>query len=429
MDWDAVVSQPLAILGGPKVVRGELPDELFHWPIVTDEDEWAVVEVLRAGTMSGTDITRQFEREYATWQGSEHALGYCNGTAALLGAMFGVGLGRGDELIAPSRTYWASALQAFSLGATVVFADVDPVSLCLDPNDIERHITSHTKAIMVVHYHVYPADMDPIMEIARRHHLKVIEDVSHAHGTLYKGRMVGAIGDVSAMSLMSQKSLAAGEGGMLCTNDQRIYERAIAFGHYERHGDSITLPDLKALAGLPLGGVKHRMIQTVSAMGRVQLKYYPERMREIDFALNRFWDLLADTPGIHAHRPAIESGSTMGAWYMPIAHYLPEELHGLPLTRFIEAVNAEGGRVGPGLNFQLHLHPVFNQADVYHDGRPTRIAFSDRDLRQPIGELPVTEGLAERVVGVPAFRRDLPEQIAQFAAAFHKVALQADRLR
>jgi perosamine synthetase len=428
MDWDTVVNQPLAILGGPKAVRGELPDELFHWPIVTDEDEWAVVEVLRAGSMSGTDITRQFEREYAAWQGSEFALGYCNGTAALLGAMFGVELGRGDELIAPSRTYWASALQAFSLGATVVFADVDPVSLCLDPNDIERHITSRTRAIMVVHYHAYPADMDPIMAIARKHRLKVIEDVSHAHGTLYKGRMVGAIGDVSAMSLMSQKSLAAGEGGMLCTNNQRIFERAVAFGHYERHGDSITLPDLKALAGLPLGGVKHRMVQTVSAMGRVQLRHYPARMREIDSALNRFWDLLANTPGIRAHRPAKESGSTMGAWYMPIAHYLQEELNGLPASRFIEAVNAEGGRVGPGLNFQLHLHPVFNQADVYHDGRPTRIAFTDHDLRQPLGELPVTEGLAERVVGVPAFRRDLPEEITQFAAAFHKVALQADQL-
>ena len=170
------------------------------------------------------------------------------------------------------------------------------------------------------------------------------------------------------------------------------------------------------------------MVQTVSAMGRVQLKHYPERMHEIDSALNRFWNLLADTPRIRAHRPSKESGSTMGAWYMPIAHYLPEELNGLPATRFIEAVNAEGGRVGPGLNFQLHLHPVFNQADVYHDGRPTRIAFSDHDLRQPMGELPVTEGLAERVVGVPAFRRDLPEQIAQFAAAFHKVALQVDKL-
>ncbi|MHB9032192.1 MAG: DegT/DnrJ/EryC1/StrS family aminotransferase [Anaerolineae bacterium] len=428
MDWEHVVSQPLAILGGPKVVRGEVSEALFHWPIVTEEDEWAVVEVLRAGSMSGTDITRKFESEYAAWQGTKYALGYCNGTASLLGAMYSVGLGRGDELIAPSRTYWASALQAFSLGATVVFADVEPDSLCIDPGDIERHISPHTKAIMVVHYHAYPADMDPIMAIARRHNLKVIEDVSHAHGTLYKGRMVGAIGDVSAASLMSQKSLAAGEGGILCTNDQRIFERAIGFGHYERHSDSLNLPDLKALAGLPWGGVKHRMVQTVSAMARVQLKHYPERLAEIDNAMKRFWEFLGDTPGLKAHMPPAASGSTMGAWYMPIAHYNPEQLHGLPADRFIEAVNAEGGRSGPGLNFQLHLHPVFNQADIYHDGTPTRIAFSASDLRQGIGELPVTEHLAERVVGVPYFRRDLPEEIEMFAAAYHKVASQADKL-
>lgn len=428
MNWDHVVTQQLAILGGPKAVRSEVPDELFHWPIVTEEDEWAVVEVLRAGSMSGTDITRQFEQEYAAWQGTRYALGYCNGTASLLGAMYGVGLGRGDELIAPSRTYWASALQAFSLGATVVFADVESESLCIDPKDIERHISPRTKAIMVVHYHAYPADMDPIMDIARRHNLKVIEDVSHAHGTLYKGRMVGAIGDVSAASLMSQKSLAAGEGGILCTNDQRIYERAIAFGHYERHGDSLTLPDLKAFAGLPLGGVKHRMNQTVSAMARVQLRHYPERLAEINRALTRFWDMLSKTPGLRPHRPPLDSGSTMGAWYMPIGHYSPEALGGLPVEKFVEAVNAEGGRVGPGLNFQLHLHPVFNQADIYHDGKPTRNAFSERDLRQGAGELPVTEKLAEKVVGIPYFRRDLPEEISMFAAAFHKVAIQADKL-
>ncbi|MCE5257897.1 MAG: DegT/DnrJ/EryC1/StrS family aminotransferase [Chloroflexi bacterium] len=427
MDWDRVVSQQLAVLGGPKAVPNDIPDALFHWPIVTEEDEWAVVEVLRAGSMSGTDITRQLEAEYSAWQGTRYALGYCNGTASLLGAMYGVGLGRGDELIAPSRTYWASALQAFSLGATVVFADIDPVSLCIDPADIERRITPRTKAIMVVHYHAYPADMDPIMDIARRHHLKVIEDVSHAHGTLYKGRMVGAIGDVSAASLMSQKSLAAGEGGILCTDDQCIYERAIAFGHYERHGDSLTLPDLKALAGLPLGGVKHRMNQTVSAMARVQLRHYPERLQEIDSALKRFWGYLAETPGLRVHMPPLESGSTMGAWYMPIAHYAPEHLGGLPAQRFIEAVNAEGGRTGPALNFQLHLHPVFNQADIYHDGKPTRLAFTERDLRQGIGELPVTERVAELVAGVPYFRRDMPE-IELFAAAFHKVASQADKL-
>lgn len=428
MDFKSIIRQPLAILGGPRAVTVSPPDDLFHWPIVTEEDEWAVIEVLRAGSMSGTDITRQFEQEYAAWQGTEFALAYCNGTAALQGAMFGVGLGRGDELIAPSLTYWASALQAFSLGASVVFADILPDTICIDPGDIEHRITRHTKAIMVVHYCGYPCDMDPIMDIARRHNLKVIEDVSHAHGTRYKGKMVGRIGHVSAMSMMSGKSLAAGEAGMLCTDDREIFERAVAFGHYERHGDSLTLPELVELRGLPLGGVKHRIVQTASAMGRVQLKFYDERMAEIQAAMNRFWDLLEGTPGIRPHRPPKGSGSTMGGWYNPVGHYLPEELGGLPIGRFIEAVNVEGGRTGRGVNFPLHLHPVFNEADIYHDGVPTRNAFSDRDLRQPRGSLPVSEAVGDRAIGVPWFKHDEPEYIEPYAAAFRKVALQADKL-
>ncbi|MHB9032191.1 MAG: DegT/DnrJ/EryC1/StrS family aminotransferase [Anaerolineae bacterium] len=428
MEFDSIVRQELAILGGPKAVTTTPPDDLFHWPIVTEEDEWAVVEVLRAGSMSGTDITRQFEQEYAAWQGTEFALAYCNGTAALQGAMFGIGMGRGDELIAPSLTYWASALQTYSLGASVVFADVLPNTICIDPNDIEHRITSRTRAIMVVHYCGYPCDMDPIMDIARRNNLKVIEDVSHAHGARYKGSMVGKIGDVSAMSMMSGKSLAAGEAGMLCTNDRSIYERAIAFGHYERHGDSLTIPELVALRGLPLGGVKHRIVQTASAMGRVQLKYYDDRMAEIQAAMNRFWDLLDGTPGIRAHRPPKGSGSTMGGWYNPVGLFRSEELGGLALNRFIEAVNAEGGRTGRGVNFPLHLHPVFNDADIYNDGQPTRNAFSDRDLRQPRGSLPVSEAIGDQAFGIPWFKHDEPEYIEPYAAAFRKVALKADKL-
>ena len=249
----ALVNQPLAILGGPMAVQEDEPD-LFGWPIVTAEDEQAVVAVLRAGSMSGRDITEKFEAEYAAYQGTKHALGHCNGTAALLAAMYACGVGRGDEIIVPSITYWASALPAFSLGATVVFADIDPDSLCIDPSDIERHISQRTKALVPVHYCGHPADMDPIMTVARRHGLKVIEDVSHAHGGLYKGRMVGTFGDVAALSMMAGKSFAIGEAGMLCTNDRQIYERAIAFAHYQRHGTALTLPELRRFAGLPLGG-------------------------------------------------------------------------------------------------------------------------------------------------------------------------------
>ena len=427
MNASTVLSERLAVQGGPKVIQAEEP-ELFHWPIVTEEDEQAVVEVLRAGSMSRTDITKQFEAEYADFQGTTYALAHCSGTAALHGAMFGCKVGRGDEVIAPSMTYWASILQAMSLGAVPVFADIDAWTLCIDPNDIEHRISKRTKAIVAVHYGGHPADMDPIMDIARRHGLKVIEDVSHAHGTLYQGRLVGTIGDVAGLSMMTRKSFPIGEAGMLCTDDREIYERALAFGHYARAKHEVTLPELQAWAGLPLGGYKYRINQTCSAMGRVQLKYYPQRMKEIDAAMNRFWDLLEGVPGIRAHRPPKDSSSTKGGWFLPLGLYVKEELSNLPLSRFLGAVSAEGFPAKRPDNLALHLHPLLNDADVYNDGKPTCIAFAERDVRQGPGSLPVSEALAERCFRVPYFKHDWPESIERYAAAFKKVALQADQL-
>jgi len=429
-------SSVLAINGGPKAVRTD-PGDIFKWPIITKEDEDAVLEVLRRGAMSGTEVTEQFEAEYASWYGVEYALAHSSGTAALHAAMWACGVGVGDEIIAPSLTYWASALPALNLGATIVFADVQPDTLCLDPADIEHRITERTKAIVPVHYCGYPCDMDAIMEIAQRHGVKVIEDVSHAHGGLYKGRLLGTIGHVGAMSLMSGKALAIGEGGMLITNDRRIYERACAFGHYERTGQSrwsnaekrITDPELKRFAGLPLGGFKYRMHQLSSAVGRVQLRHYRERMEDIQRAMNYFWDLLEGVPGIRAHRPPAESGSTMGGWYSPAGLYVPEELGGLPVSAFCKAVSAEGVPTGPGLNFPLHLHPMLHEADVYGHGRPTVLANAARDVRQGPGSLPVTEAAAERTYRIPWFKHLRPAVIEEHAEAFRKVAEHADEVR
>lgn len=432
-----LTEQPLAMQGGPAVVGAAQDADLFHWPHVTEEDERAVLDVLRAGSMSGIDATRKFEQQCAAYHGVPHALGYPNGTMALQAAMWAVGLRRGDEMICPTLTYWASALQAFSLGVGLVFADVDPLTLCLDPQDLERRITDRTRAVMVVHYCGHPADMDAIGDIARRHNLKVIEDVSHAHGGLYKGRVVGSIGDVSAMSLMSAKPLAVGEAGMLMTRDRSIYEAAVAFSHYERAFSEVHTPELRPFAaadgfmtGLPMGGVKGRMNQVCAAMGRIQLKHYPQRMAEIQRAMHFFWNLLEGTPGIRPHRTATgDHTTTMGGWYNPLGHYIPEELGGLPVERFVEAVQAEGGRTGRAANFPLHLHPLFNEADIYGDGRTTRNAFAARDLRQTAGTLPVAERVDAATFGVPAFKKADFSRIASYAAAYRKVALQASRLQ
>jgi len=417
----------LAIRGGPKAVQTD-PGDIFTWPIITEEDEQAVLEVLRAGKMSAIDITREFEREFAEWHGMTYALAHNTGTAALQAAMWACGVGVGDEIIAPSLTYWATALPAFSLGATIVFADVGRDTMVIDPDDIEHRITERTKAIIPVHYCGYPCDMDAIMAIAERHGVKVIEDVSHAHGGLYKGRLVGTLGHVSAMSVMSGKALPVGEGGLLMTNDRAIYERAIAFGHYERTGTDLTLPELVEYKGLPWGGYKNRMHQLSSAVGRVQLRHYAERLEEIQKAMNYFWDLLEGVPGVKAHRPPKGSGSTCGGWYAAHGLYRAEELGGLPVETFCEAVRAEGVGTSPGCNFPLHLHPLLNTADIYGHGKPTRVANTDRDVRQPEGSLPVTEKMPREVYSIPWFKHYRPQIIEEHAAAFRKVAEHADEL-
>ncbi|MHB1456155.1 MAG: DegT/DnrJ/EryC1/StrS family aminotransferase [Armatimonadota bacterium] len=412
----------LAILGGPKSVQSD-PGDIFTWPIITSEDEDAVLEVLRRGAMSGLDVTKQFEQEFADWQGVKYALACNNGTSALREAMFACGVGVGDEIICPSITYWASALPCFSLGATVVFAEIDPITLCLDPDDIEHRITENTRAIVVVHYLGYPADMDPIMEIASRHDIAVIEDVSHAHGGVYKGRKLGSIGDVACFSLMSGKSLAAGEGGMLVTNDREIYECSIAYGHYERFQSDIETESLREFMGLPMGGTKDRINQLSSAVGRVQLCHYDERLGEIRAAMNYFWDQLEGVPGMRAHRPSFDSDCQMGGWYAPHGIYVPDELGGMSVTRFAQAVGAEmGSAIGVGCNAPLHLHPLFNTCDVYAHGRPTRIANTNRDIRQPKGSLPVSEQINSLTYGIPWFKHPWEEIIDEYVAAYRKVS-------
>ena len=405
----------LAINGGSPVYEaGELQKEhaQMRWPIYTQEDEDAIVDVFRRRKMSGSDITRQFENEYAKYIGTEYVLGYCNGTASLQAAMWACGVGAGDEVIAPSLTYWATCASALSLGAAVNFADIDPFTLCLDPKDIEHRIGPRTKAIIVVHYLGYPADMDEIMAIARKHNVKVIEDASHSHGALYKGRMTGSIGDITGQSMMTGKSFAIGEAGVICTNNRSLYERCISYGHYERTGVAnnfnssecfITDPELLHFAGIPIGGRKDRMNQWCSALGLVQLKYFGERIQKIEEAMQYLGDCLDAIPGLRCHRPAKDSGSTKGAWYCSTCHYNPEELDGLPLNRFLAAVQAENSIVRNITNYPLHLHPVFNEADVFNQGKPTAIAFGQRDVRQGKGALPVAEAAPERTFIYPRF--------------------------
>ena len=419
----------LAILGGEKAIK-KIDGELTKWPILTEEDEAAVLDVLHRRAMSGVDITIEFEKKFAEWNGTKYALGFNNGTASLMAAMYGAGVRSGDEVIVPTITYWASCTQAMILGASLVFANVNPDTLCIDPEDIKKKITPRTKAIVVVHYLAHPCDMDAIMAIAKEHDIKVIEDVSHAQGGLYKGRKLGTIGDVAGMSLMTGKSFAIGEAGMLVTNDREIYEHAISLGSYERFTeDVITCEDLKPYVGLPFGGFKFRMHQMSSAVGLVQLKYYDQRCAEIRKAMNYFWDLLEGTPGIRALRVDESDGSNMAGFYAAHGIYKKEELGGLSITRFCEAVRAEGyEECAPGCNAALHTHPLFSMVDVYGSGKPTRIANAKEDVRKFDDNLEKSDKLNGTIFWIPWIKKFDTEAIEQYANAFKKVAMNYKEL-
>lgn len=420
--------EKLAILGGKPAVENA-PEELFKWPIIGKEDEEAALQVIRDNSYSLTEITEQFEKEFAEWIGTKYAVAYCNGTASLAAAMFAAGLGQGDEIICPTKTYWASIAQATALGATAVFCNVTPDTMCLDPDDLERCISPRTKAVMVVHYASYPADMDRIMPIAKKHNLIVIEDVSHAQGGLYKGKKLGTFGDISAMSLMSGKSFAAGELGIAVTDNRKLYERALAFGHYERNNEKhiIENKDLAPYYHIPLGAFKGRANQLCSALARVQLKYYDERCAEVRRAMNYFCDLIKDLPGLSVCRADESIGSNNAGCYAQQAIYHAEELHGLSVKKFAEAIRAEGySKCWEGGNFPLHKHEYFKSFDLFKEGKPTRTAHNDRDVVAEDDKCAPSEKI--NCITIPRFSYFDKEWIEKYAELFRKVVENHEQL-
>ncbi len=417
----------LALLGGTPIFSAEEQKKnhdrpCFHWPIVNEAMEQAVLKVLRDGSMSQTGITEEFERGWAAWHGVKHALAHPNGTAALHSAMYAVGVGPGTEVICPSITYWASAAPALNLGARVVFADIEPDTLCLDPASFEAHITPRTRAVVVVHYLAHPADMDPILAVARKHGVAVIEDVSHAQGALYKGKMVGTFGDIAASSLMSGKSFAIGEGGILNTDSTELWAKAIRFGHYERLG---KLPGefrpAPEVGPLPWGGFKYRLNQMASAIGIEQLKKYPAEIAAIEMAMKYFVDAIGDIPALTNHYPKFPA-STKGGWYAPHMHYAPEAFDGLSVKRFSDALRAECGEGMPGCNAALHRCELFYSVDIYGHGKPTVQVFDPSDPKAQTGELPVAAAANSRTIWIPQFRQFDRPSIDRYVEVFRKVA-------
>lgn len=267
---------------------------------IDEDDIQAVVDTLRSDFLTTGPRVAEFEKKVADFVNAKYAIAVSNGTAALHVACLAAGLKEGDEVITTPITFAASANCALYCGAVPVFADIDKSTYNIDPKDIERKITDKTKAIIAVHYTGQPCDMDAINAIAKKHNLLVIEDAAHALGADYKGRMIGSISDMTTFSFHPVKHITTGEGGMILTNDDKLYERLKL---YRTHGITREASMLTKNDGpwyyeqLELG-YNYRITDIQCALGISQMKKLPEfisRRREI---AKKYDEAFKDVPQI-----------------------------------------------------------------------------------------------------------------------------------
>ena len=256
----------LAIHGGAPTVTVAAP----RWPITGEFEISAMDAVVRSGAWSWNGPhEKAFCNDFAEFIGAKHCLLLCNGSVTLQCALQSVGVVPGDEVIVPGLTWVATAQAALDIGANVVFADIDPESLCLDPEAFRRSITPRTKAVIPVHLYGCMCDMDAIMSISREHGIKVVEDVAHQHGSRWRSIGAGAIGDVGSFSMQQSKVLTSGEGGAVTTDNESVYEiihclkqvgYSSAFTPGNRYGHNYRITEMQAV--LLRGGLQRIESQT-----------------------------------------------------------------------------------------------------------------------------------------------------------------------
>lgn len=338
------------------------------WPSFTAEEADAVREVLLSNKVNywtGNEC-RQFEKEFAAWVGVDHAVALANGTLALDLALKALGIGPGDEVVVTPRTFIASVSCVVNAGATPVFADVDADSGNLTAKTIAAVLTSRTKAIICVHLAGWPCDMDPIMALANRYGIKVIEDCAQAHGARYKGRSVGSIGHVGAWSFCQDKIMSTGgEGGMVTTNDRTLWS---AMWSYKDHGKSWqAVYERQHPPGFRWVhdgfGTNWRMLEMQGVLGRIQLR----RMEEWTAQRNRNARALRTAcAAFSALRVPEHSSEDVHACYKFYTYVCPEKLNpGWSRDRIIEAINARGVPCYQGSCSEVYLEIAF-------DGTPWR---------------------------------------------------------
>jgi len=372
--------QKLAVDGGPKTVT----NKLVGWPQFNDDAIESVVNVLKSGKVNYWTGPRgmEFEKEFARWQGSKHAISVATGTAALHVSLAALGIGPGDEVIVPSYTFIATSFSVVQAGAIPRFADVNLDDHCISLASCEKLLTKRTKAIIPVHLYGNVCDMDPLMAFAKQHNLFVIEDNAEAFGGEYKGKKTGTIGHINACSFCQNKTFTTGgEGGMVTTDDEELAWQARSF---RDHGYDVKerLNLLALEQKLPYihnrVGWNYRMTEMQSAIGLSELKRMdnwnlPTRRRNAHILM----DMLGGLPQVK-YLP-IDSADRKNGWFV-CAFSLDIEQMNCDILQFVKAAAAEGAPCWKVFWPQCHTERAFTARNGF--GR-TGFPFTSQEYADP----------------------------------------------
>jgi dTDP-4-amino-4,6-dideoxygalactose transaminase len=345
---------------------------------IADEINDAIANVLQRGDfILGQDV-RLFEEEFAAWCGVKHAVGVDSGLSALELALRAYDIGPGDEVITAANTFIATALGISATGARPVLVDHDPKAYTIDPNRVEDAITERTRAIMPVHLYGQPADMDPIMDIAERHNLIVIEDAAQAHGSRYKGRRAGSLGHAAGFSFYPGKNLGAyGDGGIVVTNDPKVADSLQMLRNYGQrvkyHHETV--------------GYNHRLDTIQAAILRVKLKYMDQWNAARRDHADQYTELLSVNSVVTP---------TVADYAEPIWHlYVIRVAYRDELLKYLADHNIYAGMHYP---VPIHLQKAY------------------ADLGYKPGDFPISEKYAEQILSLPMYPELTPDMIEYVTA-------------
>jgi dTDP-4-amino-4,6-dideoxygalactose transaminase len=421
----------LAIHGGEPLVPAGLKK---RWPEITAEDKAAVMAVLERGTLSGVHApeVRGLEADWAAYTGAQHALSFNSGTAALHGALYAVGVGPGTEVITTAFSFSATFHAILQQNGVPVFVDIDPRTFNLDVGQIEAKISDRTRAIVPVHIHGLPCDMDEILALAEKYDLAVVEDACQAHGATYKGRLAGTMGELGVHSLNVTKNLSGADGGLLITDDGEYAEKVRMLRTLgERIGDEKAKIRPYTVYSI---GWNYRTQELPAAFARSQLtrldQYNAIGQRNGQFLSEKLSQIQGVVP------PYIPPDRT--TVYHKYRVRFDCDALGVDVAaavfrdRLFEALEAEGVAVAIWHTEPMTSFPIFQTREGYGKGCPWSCPFYGKEISYNPTEYPQANRLLETSIVVndephPIFVQDL-ELMEYYAAAFEKVLADPEKL-